>query len=185
MKSVWWLALILLLVVVAGCSEDAAPTPPAATAVATVAATPTAIAEPTVTSVAEPTAAPTSDFPLLPPNPPVQTESGLIYIDVVVGTGTVAEAGKVVAVHYTGMLTIDNSVFDSSLERGQPFQFVLGVGQVIEGWDEGVAGMKVGGERHLIIPSELAYGERGFGDVIPPDSWLTFNVELLDVSEPP
>ena len=185
MKSVWCLALILLVVAVAGCSEDAAPTPTAATPVVTVVATPTAIAEPTVTSMAEPTAAPTPDPPPLPPNPPVQTESGLIYIDVVLGTGDVAEAGKVVEVHYTGMLTIDNSVFDSSVERGQPFQFVLGVGMVIEGWDEGIAGMRVGGERHLIIPSDLAYGAGGFGDVIPPDSWLTFNVELLDVLEGP
>ena len=184
MKSVWCVALILLLVVVAGCSGDAAPTPAAATPVATAVATSTAIAEPTATSVAEPTVAPTPDIPPLPPNPPVQTESGLIYIDVVVGTGAVAEAGSIVTVHYTGMLTIDNSVFDSSVERGQPFQFALGTGMVIEGWDEGIAGMKVGGERHLIIPPDLAYGERGFGDVIPPDSWLTFNVELLDVSLP-
>ena len=106
----------------------------------------------------------------------------MVYIDVEVGTGPVAEPGTRVTVHYTGMLTIDNSVFDSSVERGEPFQFDLGVGNVIQGWDEGVAGMKVGGRRHLIIPADLAYGERGFGDLIPPNSWLTFDVELLDVS---
>ena len=185
MKFVWCLALILLVVVVVGCSGDASPDSEAGTPVATVVATPNVIAEETTTATVEPTMPPTPEAPPLPPSPPVQTESGLVYIDVVTGSGAVAEPGNVVTVHYTGMLTIDNSVFDSSVERGQPFQFVLGVGRVIEGWDEGIAGMRVGGERHLIIPPDLAYGERGFGDVIPPDSWLTFNVELLEVSEAP
>ncbi len=215
MKSVWSLALILLLVLASvACSDDPTPVPtnPADTSRATTAqtqtqapvATPmpesTAVATPEVTSKAteaatpdeapvstsEPSAgatqAPTPDAPALPPSAPVQTDSGLIYIDVVLGTGDVAEPGTRVTVHYTGMLTIDNSVFDSSVERGQPFQFALGAGNVIDGWEEGVAGMKVGGKRHLIIPPDLAYGERGFGDVIPPDSYLTFDVDLLDVS---
>ena len=105
-----------------------------------------------------------------------------MYFDVKVGTGEIAEPGTLVTVHYTGRLTVDNSVFDSSVDRGQPFQFALGEGFVIQGWEEGVAGMKVGGERHLIIPPDLAYGERGAGDLIPPDAWLTFEVELLEVS---
>ena len=163
---------------------------PKATPAATVAETSTPTAEPasavTVSpeapSTPETTETPLPDAPPLPPSTPVQTESGLIYIDVETGTGAEAEPGTVVTVHYTGMLTIDNSVFDSSVERGEPFQFPLGAGMVIDGWEEGIAGMKVGGKRHLIIPPDLAYGERGFGDVIPPDSYLTFDVELLDVS---
>ncbi|MBN1771748.1 MAG: FKBP-type peptidyl-prolyl cis-trans isomerase [Deltaproteobacteria bacterium] len=97
-----------------------------------------------------------------------------------VGTGAEAAAGKTVSVHYTGTLT-DGSKFDSSLDRGQPFSFQLGAGQVIKGWDQGVAGMKVGGKRRLTIPPELAYGTRGFPPVIPPNSTLVFVVQLLDV----
>lgn len=97
-----------------------------------------------------------------------------------VGTGTEAIAGKTVNVHYTGWLT-NGKKFDSSLDRGQPFRFQLGASQVIRGWDEGVAGMKIGGKRKLIIPSNLGYGERGAGDVIPPNSTLVFEVELLGV----
>ena len=96
------------------------------------------------------------------------------------GTGTEAKAGATVSVHYTGTLT-DGKKFDSSLDRGSPFSFVLGRGQVIQGWDQGVAGMKVGGKRKLTIPPELAYGARGFPPVIPPNSTLVFEVELLDV----
>lgn len=100
--------------------------------------------------------------------------------DVKVGTGTLAEAGKSVTVHYTGTL-MDGTKFDSSKDRNQPFSFTLGVGQVIKGWDQGVAGMKVGGFRKLTIPSQMAYGERGAGNVIPPGATLKFDVELLDV----
>ena len=98
----------------------------------------------------------------------------------VVGTGVEATKGKTVSVHYTGWLT-DGKKFDSSKDRGQPFSFALGAGQVIRGWDDGVAGMKVGGKRKLTIPSELGYGARGAGGVIPPNATLVFEVELLGV----
>ncbi len=110
----------------------------------------------------------------------VTTPSGLKYTDTVVGTGATAEKGKVVTVHYSGYL-MDGKKFDSSVDRGQPFQFNLGAGRVIKGWDEGVAGMKVGGKRTLIIPPDLAYGPKGAGGVIPPNATLKFDVELLGV----
>ena len=109
---------------------------------------------------------------------------GLKYTDSKVGDGAVASPGATVSVHYTGWLDKDGAKgakFDSSLDRGQPFQFTLGAHQVIAGWDEGVAGMKVGGERTLIIPPELGYGARGAGGVIPPNATLMFDVELLAV----
>jgi peptidylprolyl isomerase len=109
----------------------------------------------------------------------VTTDSGLQYIDVEEGTGETPQAGQTVAVHYTGWLT-DGTKFDSSLDRGTPFSFVLGAGQVIAGWDEGLATMKVGGERRLILPPELAYGEVQWG-TIPANSTLIFDVELLEV----
>jgi FKBP-type peptidyl-prolyl cis-trans isomerase len=100
--------------------------------------------------------------------------------DLVVGSGEEATTGKTVSVHYTGTLT-DGSKFDSSLDRGRPFEFPLGGGRVIKGWDQGVVGMKVGGKRKLTIPADLAYGARGFPPVIPPNSTLVFEIELLDV----
>ncbi len=106
--------------------------------------------------------------------------SGLKYTDLEVGTGEEAKAGHNVKVHYTGWLE-NGTKFDSSLDRREPFQFKLGAGQVIRGWDEGVAGMKVGGKRKLTIPSDLGYGARGAGGVIPPNSTLIFDVELLGV----
>jgi FKBP-type peptidyl-prolyl cis-trans isomerase FkpA len=116
----------------------------------------------------------------------VTTPSGLQYVDLTVGNGDVAKAGDQVSVHYTGWLqNPDGSKgrkFDSSKDRGQPFQFALGQGQVIKGWDEGVQGMKVGGVRELIIPPALGYGQRGAGGVIPPNATLIFEVELLGVT---
>jgi peptidylprolyl isomerase len=110
----------------------------------------------------------------------ITTKSGLKYIDEAEGTGAAAKAGDQVSVHYTGRLK-DGKKFDSSVDRGQPFEFPLGAGRVIKGWDEGVAGMKVGGKRKLIIPPELGYGERGAGNVIPPNAELHFDVELLKI----
>jgi FKBP-type peptidyl-prolyl cis-trans isomerase len=111
----------------------------------------------------------------------VTTPSGLKYVDLVVGTGPEAEAGKTVVVHYKGWLT-DGTPFDSSVDRG-PFSFALGAGRVIKGWDEGVAGMKVGGKRKLVIPPQLGYGARGAGSVIPPNAELIFEVELLKIAK--
>jgi FKBP-type peptidyl-prolyl cis-trans isomerase len=110
----------------------------------------------------------------------VTTQSGLKYEDLQEGTGPEAKAGDTVEVHYVGTLT-SGKKFDSSRDRGQPFTFPLGAGRVIKGWDEGVAGMKVGGKRKLTIPPELAYGKRGAGRDIPPDSTLVFEVELLKI----
>lgn len=113
-------------------------------------------------------------------NQEVTTPSGLKYVDQVVGTGEAAVAGKNVSVHYTGWLE-SGKKFDSSVDRGQPFSFPLGAGRVIKGWDEGVQGMKVGGKRKLTIPSDLGYGSRGAGGVIPPNATLIFDVELLGI----
>ena len=114
----------------------------------------------------------------------VKTASGLRYQDTAVGLGALAAAGKTAVVHYTGWLDESGKKgkkFDSSIDRGQPFSFKLGAGMVIKGWDEGVAGMKIGGKRTLYIPSELGYGKRGAGGTIPPGANLIFDVELLDV----
>jgi len=123
-----------------------------------------------------------------PPNPRrlvmVTTESGLQYEDTTVGTGATARAGQHVSVHYTGWLYNNGAKgakFDSSKDRNDPFGFGLGGGQVIQGWDEGVQGMQVGGTRVLVIPPQLGYGARGAGGVIPPNATLMFEVELLGV----
>ena len=113
----------------------------------------------------------------------VTTDSGLKYQDLKEGTGDAAKKGDTVEVHYTGWLK-DGTKFDSSKNPGRdPFEFELGAGKVIKGWDEGVAGMKVGGKRKLIIPPDLGYGKRGAGRVIPPDAELTFEVELLKINK--
>jgi peptidylprolyl isomerase len=108
------------------------------------------------------------------------TDSGLQYYDLQVGSGPSPAPGQVAVVHYTGWLT-DGTKFDSSLDRGEPFRFPVSQGQVIAGWDEGVASMQVGGKRQLVIPSELGYGEQGAGSAIPPNANLIFEVELLGV----
>ena len=115
----------------------------------------------------------------------VTTSSGLRYVDTVTGSGAEAKSGQQVSESYTGWLLEagdkKGNKFDSSVDRGQPFRFALGAGMVIKGWDEGVAGMKVGGKRTLMIPSTLGYGARGAGGVIPPNANLMFDVELLGV----
>ncbi|MEH2011852.1 FKBP-type peptidyl-prolyl cis-trans isomerase [Nostoc sp.] len=110
----------------------------------------------------------------------VTTPSGLKYVELKEGTGATPQPGQTVEVHYVGTLE-DGTKFDSSRDRGQPFSFKIGVGQVIKGWDEGLSTMKVGGRRQLIIPPELGYGSRGAGGVIPPNAILHFDVELLGV----
>lgn len=110
----------------------------------------------------------------------VTTSSGLKYVELKEGTGATPKPGQTVEVHYVGTLE-DGTQFDSSRDRGQPFSFKIGIGQVIKGWDEGVSTIKVGGRRQLIIPPELGYGARGAGGVIPPNATLLFDVELLGV----
>jgi peptidylprolyl isomerase len=108
------------------------------------------------------------------------TSSGLQYKDIIIGTGATPLKGQKVTVHYTGTLE-SGKKFDSSVDRGQPFQFKLGVGQVIKGWDEGLSTMKVGGRRQLVIPADLGYGNQAVGNVIPANATLVFDVELISV----
>jgi FKBP-type peptidyl-prolyl cis-trans isomerase len=113
----------------------------------------------------------------------MKTKSGLEYIEVEKGEGIRAVSGKVVRVHYTGKFP-DGKVFDSSYDRGEPIEFELGTGRVIKGWDEGIAMLQVGGKAQLIIPPDLAYGEKGAGEgIIPPNATLVFDVELIEVKE--
>ena len=113
----------------------------------------------------------------------ITTKSGLQYQDIIIGKGNNPEKGDKVVVHYTGKLE-DGTKFDSSLDRDAPFEFIIGMGQVIKGWDEGLSTMKIGGKRILTIPSKLGYGERGAGGAIPPNATLIFEVELLDIKLP-
>jgi FKBP-type peptidyl-prolyl cis-trans isomerase len=125
---------------------------------------------------------PSTSSPMKVNGQPTTTASGLQYWDIVVGTGATAAPGSTVKVHYSGFLTTGEK-FDSSRDRGEPFSFPLGAGQVIKGWDEGVAGMKVGGKRQLRIPPDLGYGASGAGGAIPPNATLIFDVELLKVGK--
>lgn len=155
-----------MLALLAGCQGREEP-PPAETQGETA-------AEPAATETPGPTEVP-ADAEV------VTTESGLRYVDLVVGNGAAPEPGQIAVVNYTGWLT-DGTKFDSSYDRGQPFTFPVGRGRVIKGWDEGVASMKVGGKRKLMIPPDLGYGEEGAGGgLIPPNAELVFEVELLDV----
>ncbi len=128
---------------------------------------------------------PRPNAPMTAPKPaPVTTPSGLKIIDTKVGTGATPQPGQTCVMHYTGWLYVNGAKgakFDSSRDRGQPFEFKLGAHQVIAGWDEGIATMKVGGQRTLIIPPSLGYGSRGAGGVIPPNATLVFEVELLKI----
>jgi FKBP-type peptidyl-prolyl cis-trans isomerase FkpA len=162
---------LVALVVLAACSnapKEAAPT----------------AAQPEQSSVQEatPAATPAEDTQAAPAPAPAKTKdvTKLEIKDLVVGKGAVAKAGMSVTVNYTGWLT-DGTKFDSSLDRNEPFTFALGQGQVIRGWDDGVAGMKVGGKRKLTIPPDMGYGAQGAGGSIPPNATLVFEVELLGV----
>jgi len=162
------------LLALSACSRVTEPDPPMAKGdpqakpATAITATATA-ATVTATATAIPAQAP-------PPNTPLEK------IDLVIGKGAEAKKGQKVKVHYVGTLQKDGSKFDSSRDRGEPFEFALGAGEVIKGWDEGVPGMKVGGKRKLVIPPHLGYGARGAGAKIPPNSTLVFEVELLGVS---
>jgi FKBP-type peptidyl-prolyl cis-trans isomerase len=152
-------------------SLTAPPEPVAAMATDTTTTAATASAKP---------AAPQPSASAAPPAAPSDPNAKLVSTDLVVGKGAAAKTGDTVDVHYVGTL-LDGKEFDSSRKRGKPFGFTLGKGQVIRGWDQGVAGMKVGGKRKLVIPPTLAYGEHGMGSVIPPNSTLTFEIELVAI----
>jgi FKBP-type peptidyl-prolyl cis-trans isomerase len=142
---------------------------------------PSAVAVPSAAPAATPAAAP-AETPAAPASAAAVVTS-LIKVDTKVGKGAAAKTGDTVKVHYTGTL-MNGSKFDSSLDRNEPFEFKLGAGMVIRGWDEGVVGMKPGGKRKLTIPSDMAYGKSGHPPVIPPDSPLVFDIELLAIVPP-
>ncbi len=188
-------SLVLIVAQVRGTGSEAIAATPAAMSQTTPAETTTAKADEIQVAQSStnaddlaPTAEPSLDTPMTEnaenaenAENTVTTDSGLQYIDLVEGTGAIPQTGQTVQVHYTGTLE-DGTKFDSSRDRNRPFSFRIGVGQVIRGWDEGVASMRVGGRRQLIIPPDLGYGARGAGGVIPPNATLIFDVELLRIS---
>jgi FKBP-type peptidyl-prolyl cis-trans isomerase len=151
---------------------------------ATLAVLATALLAQTTTHKATPVRVPNTNAPTKVTGDGVKTDSGLQYWDIRVGTGAVANDGDHVKVHYTGWFT-GGKKFDSSVDAHQPYSFTLGKGDVIKGWDEGIAGMKVGGKRQLHIPPELAYGEAGYKKIVPPNATLIFDVQLLAVTPTP
>ena len=171
----WLLVLVFLAMmgVACGSSSDSE-----SDTVATTAPPPTATTQPT--AAAQPTRSETKSEVIMAEVETITTASGLQITVIEVGTGDKAEAGKTAVVHYTGWL-LDGTKFDSSVDRGTPFEFQLGAGRVIKGWDEGVATMNIGGKVELIIPPDLAYGASGAGGAIPPNATLKFEVELLDM----
>ena len=171
----WLLVLVFLatLGVACGSSSD-----PESETVAKFAPAPTATAQPT--AAVQPAESEPKSEVTMAESGTITTASGLQITVIEVGTGDKAEAGKTAVVHYTGWL-LDGTKFDSSVDRGTPFEFQLGAGRVIKGWDEGVATMNIGGKVELIIPPDLAYGASGAGGVIPPNATLKFEVELLDM----
>ena len=140
-------------------------------------------ASPTPTPSATPLApgTPVTGGPPAVSSEPTTTASGLKFIDIEVGSGASPQTGQTVVLTYTGWLAADGTKFDASVDHGQPISFAIGTGKVIKGWDEGVASMKVGGKRRLIIPPDLAYGEAGYPGVIPANAELIFDVDLLEV----
>ncbi len=169
------LLLALVSIALVACGDD------------TSTAAPAAASTPAAASGAQPAAGPvTVSAGATPPvvnAAPVKAANGLQYIDLKVGDGAVATAGNQVQVNYTGWLAANGKKFDSSLDRGRPFPFVLGAHQVIDGWDQGVAGMKIGGVRRLIIPPALGYGAQGNPPVIPQNADLIFDVQLLGIGK--
>jgi len=174
-------SIVALSAIAVACGDAEAPAKQTPTAAASTASTATAAAKTAATpSAADAQAASTGNVPGIPQlsGTVQQTASGLRYLDEVVGTGATVQKGQNASVHYTGWLTTGHK-FDSSRDRGQPFTFGVGAGRVIAGWDEGVAGMKVGGKRRLILPPALGYGAQGAPGAIPPNATLIFDVEVL------
>ncbi len=180
--------LVLITGLLAACGDDATSTSSAASGATVGRATSSAAVSTSGAGTAAASGAGTTGTTVaisgsIPPvtGQTVKMASGLQYIDVKVGTGADAKTGQTATVHYTGYLAADGKKFDSSVDKGTPFPFPLGAGKVIKGWDDGVAGMKVGGKRRLIIPSDLGYGDSGYPPVIPAKATLVFDVELLSV----